>query len=145
MWLWRWGTDFSGEEFTIAGGVAVCGGATARCHRVQHIASKLTDWPPYYTKQSRRTKNMGFCECFVLFMYVLLMFFLVFIWRCFVLLFLFYFFFARIAAVVAAASDAATTQFSFSSPVSFVRCAFIQRCRRLHLLRFCRLFVGVVG
>lgn len=33
------GTDFSGEEFTIAGGVAVCGGATARCHRVQHIAS----------------------------------------------------------------------------------------------------------
>lgn len=54
----------------------LCGGATARCHRVQHIASWLA---PYYTKQSRRTKNMGFCECFVIFMYVLLMFFLVFI------------------------------------------------------------------
>lgn len=86
---------------------------------------------------------MGFCECFVIFMYVLLMFFS-FLFDAVLFYYFYFIFFARIA-VAAAASDAATTQFSFSSPVSFVRCAFIQRCRRLHLLRFCRLFVGVVG
>lgn len=81
-----------------------------------------------------------FCDFYVCIIDVFSRFYLTLF--CFIIFILF--FFARIAAV-AAASDAATTQFSFSSPVSFVRCAFIQRCRRLHLLRFCRLFVGVVG
>lgn len=82
-----------------------------------------------------------FCDFYVCIIDVFSRFYLTLF--CFIIFILF--FFARIAAVVAAASDAATTQFSFSSPVSFVRCAFIQRCRCLHLLRFCRLFVGVVG